>query len=156
MLGRVEVPAEPVVRERSDVADDAGVNRRNRHEQRDAVEPADEPAEAGADGELAVLVQRSGDRIVARQLAEDERDEEHPDDRDDREPEVGRPARSHAKQEQRVDADHRRQVRERNGEVREQAEHAIELWLVAQVRKPRVIVRDCRGCHRSRFHSLSS
>ena len=59
-------------------------------EQRDAVEPADEPAVGRADGELAVLVQRPGDRVVAGQLAEHQRDEEHPDHGDPREPDVAR------------------------------------------------------------------
>jgi hypothetical protein len=85
------------------------------------------------------LVQRPGDRIVARELAEHERDEEHPDHRDEQQPEVGRTARADAEHEQRVDADHRRQVGERDREVREQPEHAVELRPVAEAGQPRVV-----------------
>ena len=65
-----------------------------------------------------------------------------------REPDVGRPAGGDAEDEQRVDADHRREVRERDGEVREQAEHAVELRLVAEALEPGVVALDadrCRG-----------
>ena len=82
VVGRVEVPAEPVVGQARDVADDPGVDRGDGDQQRDPVEPADEPAVGRADRELAVLVERAGDGVVAGELAEHERDEEHPDDRD--------------------------------------------------------------------------
>ena len=80
----VEVPAEPVVGERRDVADDSGVDGRDGDQQREAVEPAHEPAVLRPDGELGVLVERSRHGIVARELAEDEGDEEHPDHREPR------------------------------------------------------------------------
>ncbi len=155
VVGRVQVPAEPVVRQRGDVADDAGVDGGDGDQQREAVEPADEPAVAWADGELAVLEQRAGDRVVAGELAEHERDEEHPDHGEPRQPDVRRSARAHAEHEQRVDPDHRRQIGERDGEVREQPEHAVQLRLVAQAFEPRVLalVRarrlDRRLAHRS-------
>ena len=82
---------------------------------------------------------------MARELAEHERDEEHPDDRDDGQPEVGGPAGAHSEHEQRVDAHHGRQVRERDSEVREQAEHAAQLRLIAEGRKPRVVIRHGSG-----------
>ena len=77
---RFRARSEPVVGQRRDVADDSGVDGRDRDEQREAVEPADEPAVAWADRELAVLEERAGDGVVAGELAEDERDEQHPDD----------------------------------------------------------------------------
>src|SRR5262249_25013499 len=104
-------------------------------------EPADEPAEAGPDCVLAVLEERAGYRVVARELAENERDEEHADERQKSKPDVGRASGAETQHEQRVDADHRRQVRERDREVREEREDAIELWLVAQALKPRILAR---------------
>jgi hypothetical protein len=76
---------------------------------------------------------------VAGQLAEDEGDEEHPDDRDPGEPDVRRATGADAKYEQRVDAHHRRQVRERDREVGEQAEHPIELGPVPQTGEPGIV-----------------
>ena len=136
----VEVPPEPVVRQRGEVADHAGVDRGDGDQQREPVEPADEPAVAGADGELRVLVERTRDRVVAGQLAEDQGDEQHPDDRDEVQPDVRRPAGAEAQDEQRVDADHRREVGERDREVGEQSEDPVQLRLVAQAREPGVVL----------------
>jgi hypothetical protein len=61
------------------VRDHASVDRRDRDEQGDPVEPAHEPAVSGTRRELRVLIERAGHRIVAAQLAEDERHEQHPD-----------------------------------------------------------------------------
>ena len=152
VAGRVEVPAEPVVGQRGDVTDDSRVDGRDGDEQGEAVEPAHEPAEAGADRELAVLEERPGHGIVARELAEDERDEQHPDERDEGQPDVGRSGDAEAEHEERVDADHRRQVREPNREVREQAEHAVELWLVTEALEPRILT--CAAGHRSRHIAI--
>jgi hypothetical protein len=143
---RIEVPAEPVVGQRTDIADDPGVDGRDGDEQGESVEPAHEPPEAWADRELAVLVERPGHGIVARKLAEDERHEEHPDEGDEGQPDVRRTGDPEAEDEERVDPDHRRQVREPDREVREEAEHTVELWLVAQAFEPRVLADPHLRC----------
>jgi hypothetical protein len=140
VVGRVELPAGPELGQGGDVGHHAGVHRRHRDEQRDPVEPADEPAEPPADRVLAVLVERARHRVVAGQLAEYQRDQEHPGDRDPGQPDVGRPAGAQAGHEQGEDADHRRQVGERDREVREQPEHAVELRTVPEVRQPCVVL----------------
>ena len=140
VISRVELPAEPEVGQGGDVGHHAGVHRRHRDEQRDPVEPADEPAEPPADRVLAVLVERARHRVVAGQLAEHQRDQEHPGDRDPGQPDVGRPAGAQAEHEQGEDADHRRQVGERHREVREQPEYAVELRAVPEVRQPCVVL----------------
>jgi hypothetical protein len=136
VVRRIPVGPEPVVGQSGDVSDDSVVDGGDGDEKRDAVEPADEPAVCGPDGELAVLVEGACDRVVARELTEDERDEEHPDERDERQPDVGRPGECDAEDEERVDAHHRRQVRERDREVREESEHAVQLRLVAEALEP--------------------
>jgi hypothetical protein len=140
VTGVAEVPAEPGVAQSDGIDDDAGVHRRHGDEQRDAVEPADEPAELRAHRVLAVLVERAGHRIVAGQLAEHQGDQEHPGNRYPGKPDVGGSAEAEAESEQGKDADHRRQVRERDGEVSEQPEDAIQLRPVAKVLEPGVIV----------------
>ena len=140
VASRVEVPAEPVAAQRDDVSNRTGVHRRHRDQQRDPVEPADEPAEPPADRVLAVLVERARHRVVAGQLAEHQRDQEHPGDRDPGQPDVGRTAGAQAEHEQGEDADHRRQVGERHREVREQPEYAVELRAVPEVRQPGVVL----------------
>ena len=153
VAGRVQVPVEPVLQQRRGVADHADVHGRDRDEQRDAVEPAHEPAVAPADVVLAVLVQRARDRVVAGQLAEDQGDEQHARHRDPGRPHVAGAAGADAEQEQRVDADHRRQVRERDREVREQPEHAAQLRPVAEALQPCVIaVSGSRGLWRRLVH----
>jgi hypothetical protein len=89
---------------------------------------------------------------VARELAEDERDEQHPDKGDEGQPDVRRPGDPETEDEQRVDPDHRGQVGERNREVREEAEHAVELGLVAQALEPRVLAGT--DIHRTRRLAL--
>ena len=140
MVGRVEIPAEPELGQGGDVGDHGHVHRRHRDEQRDPVEPADEPAEPPADRVLAVLVERARHRVVAGELAEHQRDQEHPGDRDPGQPDVGRPAGAQAEHEQGEDADHRRQVGERHREIREQPEYAVELRAVPEVRQPGVVI----------------
>ena len=150
VVGRVEVPPEPVVGQARHVADDAGVDGRDGDQERHPVEPAHEPAEGRPDRELAVLVERAGDRVVACQLTEDERDEKHSCDGHPGEPEVRRPSRAHAEHEERVDPHHRGEVRERHREVREEAEYAVQLRLVAEALEPSILARrgdrDGRAC----------
>jgi len=67
-----------------------------------------------------------------------------------------RPRESDAEDEERVDADHRRQVGEPDGEVLEEAENAVELRLVAEVLKSRVVSHRNRNVTDSRVGHLSS
>ena len=141
----IEVPPEPVVGERGEVADDPGVDRGDGDQQCEPVEPADEPAVAGADGELRVLVQRPCHRVVAGELTEDQGDQQHPRDRDEVQPDVRRSGHAEAQREQRVDAHHRREVGERDREVGEESEDPTQLWLVAQAREPGIVVVGVGG-----------
>ncbi len=155
VMERVEVPPEPVVGERRHVGDHAGVDRGDRDQQGDAVEPAHEPAVARADRELRVLVQSAGHRIVAAELAEHERHEQHPDHRDDGQPQVTGSTRAHAEQEQRVDADHRREVGEGDRKVSEQPEDAVQLRRVAEVGQPPIVVGgEPRATCTNRLHPV--
>jgi hypothetical protein len=120
VFGGVDAGVEPVVAQRDDVADNAGVHGCDRDQQGNAVEPADEPPVAWTNRELAVLVKRSGHRVVARELSEHERDEQHPDHRDRHQPQVCRAPGPNAQGEERVDAHHGREVGESNAEVGEQ------------------------------------
>ena len=76
---------------------------------------------------------------MARELAEDEGDEEHAGDRNPREPDVRGAGGRDAEDEERVDAHHRRQVRERNGKVAEEAERTVQLRLVAERFETRIV-----------------
>jgi hypothetical protein len=105
VAGGVEVPVEPVVHERGEVDDHPGVYRSDRDQQRDPVEPAHEPAVSAADVVLAVLVQRPGDRIMAGQFAEDERNQQHAPDREPERPDVARAGDAEPDREQREDTD---------------------------------------------------
>ena len=150
---RIEVPAEPVVSQRADVADYPGVDGRDGYEQGEAVEPAHEPAVPRSDRVLAVLEERPGHGVVARELAEDERDEQHPDEGNEGQPDVRRSCDPEAEDEQRVDADHRRQIGEPNREVRKEAERAVELGLVAEALEPRILAgTDIHSTRRLALH----
>src|SRR5579871_4604443 len=108
----IEMRSEADVRERRDIAHGAGIDRRDRREQREAVDPADEPAVPRADAVLPVLIECSGERILAGKLAEDERDEHHTSDDDGYRPNVAWAAGAEPERVERVDAHHRAEVAE--------------------------------------------
>jgi hypothetical protein len=85
-----------------------------------------------ADVVFAVLIERAGQRILARELAEHQRDQQHQtDDHRDR-PDVAGSTAAQAQRIERVNAHHRAQIAERNGKVVEQRKNARELLAVAE------------------------
>jgi hypothetical protein len=77
---------------------------------------------------------------ISPKFAEDEGNEEHSDQRDERQPDVRRATGSYADEEERVDPHHRRQVREPDREVLEEAEDTVELWFVSEALEPSVVI----------------
>ena len=72
---------------------------------------------------------------MAAELGEDERDEELPEHDDRQQPDVARSGGADTQDEQRIDADDRRDVAERDSEVLEQVENASQLLSVPELRK---------------------
>ena len=106
--------------------DDAG-DRGHRHDLRPEVEPAGEPAERPMREALRPLVDRAGDRVVARQLGEAERDEELAGDDDQPRPEHRRPAEAEADAEVAERPGRDADEAEREREVREEPERPVQL-----------------------------
>ncbi len=134
-VGEVDGGVEDVVDQRTGIDDESRVHRGDRHDQRPAVDPSNPPAVARPDQVLAPLKERAGNRVVASQLGEDERHEELPEHHDRQQPDVSRTAGANSQDEQRIDADDRRDVAEGDREVLEQVEDAPQLLPVSKPRK---------------------
>src|SRR5581483_9390356 len=97
------------------------------------VDPAGEPRVRLPGQVLRPLEDRAGDRVVARELGEAERDAEL-SDRDDRPaPDEHAADRRQAEREEREDAGRRRDVAEGHGKRAEDAEGASKLLAIAEL-----------------------
>ena len=134
-IGRIDGRLEDVVDQRARIEDQAGVHGGDGHDQRPSVDPTDPPSIVRPDQVLAPLEQCAGNRIVAAELGEHERDKQLPQDDDGQQPDVPRTGGADTEDEQRVDADDRRDVAEGNREVLEQVEHTPQLLPVPKPRQ---------------------
>ena len=138
-ISRVDARLEDVVDQRARVEDQTGVHGRDGHDQRPSVDPPHPPSVARSDQMLSPLEQRAGDGIVAAELGKDERHKELAQHDDGQQPEVSRSRGADPQDEQRVDADNRRDVAEGDREVLEEVEDTPQLLPVPKARQLRGI-----------------
>ena len=126
----------------------------DRDDRADDVDPAGHPRRVAARDLLGPLIDRAGDRVLARHLHEAQRDQDLAEDDDRPRPPHARAGVEVAEPEQRGDAGEDRDVAEPRRERREAAQRTIQLLLVAEARKLAAVVRRrglrrLNGCHQS-------
>ena len=126
-------------------------HRGDRDDRPDDVDPARHPGDEVARDALRPLVHRSGERVLARELREAQRDEHLAGEHDQPRPPHRGTSVQEPEAEQLEDAGQDRDVAEASRERGETAQRAVELLLVAEgCEFARVVAGGCCG------HSLSS